>query len=161
MVQRSGQPLPRSILLSMNFLQRTALKNVGIFRRSGMKSRIEKLKEEIESRNSKLDFESYSPYDIADMLKLYLRELPEPVLTSKLAETFISIYKGNQSTNQLINQSINTSINQAVNQLINHPINQSTNQSVDQLIIQAINQSSSQWINQSINQSFISRSITL
>lgn len=59
-----------------------------------MKSRIEKLKEEVEDRSGKLDFESYSPYDIADMLKLYLRELPEPLLTSKLAETFISIYKG-------------------------------------------------------------------
>lgn len=97
MVQRTGQPLPRSILLSMNFLRRTALKKVGIFRRSGMKSRIEKLKDEIDSQNSKLDLDSFSPYDVADMLKLYLRELPEPLLTSKLAETFISIYKGDIS----------------------------------------------------------------
>jgi len=58
-----------------------------------MKSRIENLKREIESGNSKVDFELYSPYDVADVLKQYLRELPEPLLTSKLAETFISIYK--------------------------------------------------------------------
>ena len=94
MVQRTGQPLPRPILLSMNFLQRTALKKVGIFRRSGMKSRIENLKKEMESGSSKLDLDSYSSYDIADVVKQYLRELPEPLLTSKLAETFISIYKG-------------------------------------------------------------------
>ena len=59
-----------------------------------MKSRIEALKKEIESGSSKLDLESYSPYDVADVVKQYLRELPEPLLTSKLAETFISIYKG-------------------------------------------------------------------
>lgn len=38
------------------------------------------------------DFEGLSPYDMADMLKQYFRELPEPILTSKLAETFISIF---------------------------------------------------------------------
>ena len=102
MVQRTGQPLPRPILLSMNFLQRTALEKVGIFRRSGMKSRIEALKKEIESGSSKLDFESYSPYDVADLVKQYLRELPEPLLTSKLAETFISVYKGELLTNARI-----------------------------------------------------------
>ena len=59
-----------------------------------MKSRIEKLKDELESEVSKVDFDSYALYDIADMFKQYLRELPEPVLTSKLAETFIAIYKG-------------------------------------------------------------------
>lgn len=35
-----------------------------------------------------------SPFDIADMLKEYFRDLPDPLLTSKLAETFISIYSG-------------------------------------------------------------------
>lgn len=38
------------------------------------------------------DFEGLSPYDMADMLKQYFRELPEPILTSKLAETFITIF---------------------------------------------------------------------
>lgn len=38
------------------------------------------------------DFEGLSPYDMADMLKQYFRELPEPILTSKLAETLISIF---------------------------------------------------------------------
>lgn len=40
------------------------------------------------------DFEGLSPYDMADMLKQYFRELPEPILTSKLAETFITIFTG-------------------------------------------------------------------
>eukprot|EP00794_Sanderia_malayensis_P006972 gene6972-7757_t len=91
--QRTGYALPLYILLAMNFLTRNALTSVGIFRRSGMKSRIEKLKDETESGRVKVDFSQYTVYDIADVLKQYLRELPEPVITTKLAETFIAIYK--------------------------------------------------------------------
>ena len=36
-----------------------------------------------------VDYSEYSGYEIADMLKLYFRELPEPLLTSKLSEALI------------------------------------------------------------------------
>ena len=39
------------------------------------------------------DFEEYAIYDIADVLKIYFRELPEPLLTAKLADTFLSIHQ--------------------------------------------------------------------
>ena len=35
------------------------------------------------------NFAGFSPYDVADMIKLYFRELPEPILTSKLSEMLI------------------------------------------------------------------------
>ena len=38
------------------------------------------------------NYEDVSPYDIADMLKLYFRELPEPLLTNKLSEILIAIH---------------------------------------------------------------------
>ena len=31
-------------------------------------------------------------YDVADMLKQYFRDLPEPLLTTKMSETFITIF---------------------------------------------------------------------
>ena len=37
------------------------------------------------------NYEDFSVYDIADMIKLYFRELPEPVLTTKLSEMLIII----------------------------------------------------------------------
>lgn len=37
------------------------------------------------------DFEGFSPYDVADMIKLYFRELPEPILTGKLSEMLIML----------------------------------------------------------------------
>lgn len=91
-LQRSGQPLPQSILFAINYLQRSAVDAVGIFRKSGGKQRINHLKEMIEGDPDNTDFEGLSPYDMADMLKQYFRELPEPILTSKLAETFITIF---------------------------------------------------------------------
>ena len=39
-----------------------------------------------------MNYEGMLAYDVADMLKQYFRELPEPLLTPKLAETFISLF---------------------------------------------------------------------
>ncbi|XP_032223242.2 rho GTPase-activating protein 7 isoform X3 [Nematostella vectensis] len=91
-LQRSGQPLPRPILCAINYLQRTCVESVGIFRKSGGKQRINNLKDMMEDNPEHTDFEGMSPYDLADMLKQYFRDLPDPILTSKLAETFITIH---------------------------------------------------------------------
>lgn len=38
-------------------------------------------------------FDSMQAYDVADMFKQYLRELPECLVTNKLSDTFLSIYQ--------------------------------------------------------------------
>lgn len=40
-----------------------------------------------------VSYEGQSAYDVADMLKQYFRDLPEPLLSSKLSETFLQIYQ--------------------------------------------------------------------
>ncbi|KAJ7356191.1 Dynein light chain Tctex-type [Desmophyllum pertusum] len=100
-LQRTGQPLPQSILFAINYLQRSAVDAVGIFRKSGGKQRINHLKEMIEGDPDNTDFEGLSPYDMADMLKQYFRELPDPILTSKLAETFITIFSSIPSDSRM------------------------------------------------------------
>lgn len=40
-----------------------------------------------------VDYEGQSAYDVADLLKQYFRDLPEPVFSSKLTETFLQIYQ--------------------------------------------------------------------
>ena len=37
------------------------------------------------------NYENFTAYDIADMIKLYYRQLPEPVLTTRLSEMLIVI----------------------------------------------------------------------
>lgn len=46
--QRSGQPLPQCVLFAMRCLRRNAKTAVGIFRKSGVKSRIMKLRNDLE-----------------------------------------------------------------------------------------------------------------
>ena len=37
------------------------------------------------------NFDSFSAYEVGDVMKLYFRELPEPLMTSKLSELLIVI----------------------------------------------------------------------
>ena len=47
-LQRTGQPLPQCMLYAMRCLRRTARDAVGIFRKSGVRSRIQKLHSQVE-----------------------------------------------------------------------------------------------------------------
>ncbi|XP_006632828.2 stAR-related lipid transfer protein 8 isoform X2 [Lepisosteus oculatus] len=92
-VQRSGQPLPQSIQQAMRYIRSRCLDQVGIFRKSGVKSRIQMLRQLNENSPDHVSYEGQSAYDVADMLKQYFRDLPEPVFTGKLTDTFLQIYQ--------------------------------------------------------------------
>lgn len=92
-MQRTGQPLPQHILEAMRFIRKLAPTEVGIFRKNGNKSRINKLKECM-NKNEKITFHSddITPFDIADTIKLYFRELPECLITNKLSDILLTNY---------------------------------------------------------------------
>uniref|UniRef100_A0A8D2KZL0 StAR related lipid transfer domain containing 8 n=1 Tax=Varanus komodoensis TaxID=61221 RepID=A0A8D2KZL0_VARKO len=92
-VQRTGQPLPQSIQQAMRYIRSQCLDQVGIFRKSGVKSRIQALRHMSETSPDHVNYEGQSAYDVADLLKQYFRDLPEPVFTSKLTDTFLQIYQ--------------------------------------------------------------------
>ncbi|NXI38063.1 STA13 protein, partial [Galbula dea] len=92
-VQRTGQPLPQSIQQAMRYLRSQCLDQVGIFRKSGVKSRIQALRHMNETSPDHVSYEGQSAYDVADLLKQYFRDLPEPIFTSKLTDTFLQIYQ--------------------------------------------------------------------
>ncbi|XP_060102380.1 rho GTPase-activating protein 7 isoform X1 [Heteronotia binoei] len=92
-VQRTGQPLPHSIQQAMRYLRNQCLDQVGLFRKSGVKSRIQALRLMNENSMGKVSYEGQSAYDVADMLKQFFRDLPEPLMTNKLSETFLQIYQ--------------------------------------------------------------------
>ncbi|KAK2112693.1 StAR- lipid transfer protein 13 [Saguinus oedipus] len=66
---------------------------VGLFRKSGVKSRIHALRQMNESFPENVSYEDQSAYDVADMVKQFFRDLPEPLFTNKLSETFLHIYQ--------------------------------------------------------------------
>ncbi|XP_074864304.1 stAR-related lipid transfer protein 8 isoform X1 [Carettochelys insculpta] len=92
-VQRTGQPLPQSIQQAMRYIRSQCLDQVGIFRKSGVKSRIQALRHMNEASPENVNYEGQSAYDVADLLKQYFRDLPEPIFTSKLTDTFLQIYQ--------------------------------------------------------------------
>lgn len=71
---------------------------VGIFRKSGVKSRIQNLRQMNETSPDNVCYEGQSAYDVADLLKQYFRDLPEPIFTSKLTTTFLQIYQRESPT---------------------------------------------------------------
>ncbi|XP_015861273.1 stAR-related lipid transfer protein 13 isoform X3 [Peromyscus maniculatus bairdii] len=92
-VQRTGQPLPQSIQQALRYLRSSCLDQVGLFRKSGVKSRIHALRQMNENFPENVSYEDQSAYDVADMVKQFFRDLPEPLFTNKLSETFLHIYQ--------------------------------------------------------------------
>ncbi|KAK0096350.1 hypothetical protein PV326_005698 [Microctonus aethiopoides] len=92
-LQRTGQALPKCIQIALRWLRANALDQVGIFRKSGVRSRIQKLKVMTEVQGDNINFDDQQAFDVADLVKQYFRELPEALLTNKLSETFIAIFQ--------------------------------------------------------------------
>ncbi|NXI53199.1 RHG07 protein, partial [Chloroceryle aenea] len=92
-VQRTSHPLPIGILQALDYLRSHFLDQVGLFRKSGVKSRILSLREMNETSPNNVCYEGQSAFDVADMVKQYFRDLPEPIFTSRLCESFLHIYQ--------------------------------------------------------------------
>lgn len=101
-----GQPLPKCIEDALRWLRSHAVDQVGIFRKSGVRSRIQGLKTMLEARACFITFDDQQAYDVADMVKQYFRELPEALLTTKLSETLILIFQCTYNTTKAGNSSI-------------------------------------------------------
>lgn len=92
-LQRTGHALPKCIQIALRWLRANALDQVGIFRKSGVRSRIQKLKAMTETQGDNINFDGQQAFDVADLVKQYFRELPEALLTNKLSETFTAIFQ--------------------------------------------------------------------
>lgn len=96
-LQRTGQTMPMAVRAAFRWLQLNSLDQIGLFRKSGVKSRILKLKQLIEFAETVNEclsiYDTQQAYDVADMLKQYFRDLPECLLTNKMSETFAAIFQ--------------------------------------------------------------------
>ncbi|XP_069366287.1 rho GTPase-activating protein 7 isoform X2 [Paralichthys olivaceus] len=101
-VQQTGETLPPSILRALVHLRSKCLDQVGLFRKSGVKSRIQFLRELVESNPDGVSYDGQSAFDVADMVKQYFRDLPEPIFSSKLCESFLHIYQYFPKDQQLL-----------------------------------------------------------
>jgi hypothetical protein len=74
----------------------TAMRNMdmsveGVFRKNGNIRRLREMQEEIDAKGCEaVDLTRESPVQVAALLKKFLRDLPDPVLTQKLHKLFIT-----------------------------------------------------------------------
>ena len=120
-----GLSLPPFIENALIYLIQNGINSVGIFRKSGVKSRITALRQKLEQMISKKEFykkidessqfeccfpnldysscEDYCVYDVADMIKMWLREIkPQPLINKQIISAFKEMSSGNSNPSELI-----------------------------------------------------------
>ncbi|KAK3578376.1 hypothetical protein CHS0354_025470 [Potamilus streckersoni] len=104
-----GIELPAIFRECIDYIEEHGLLCEGIYRISGVKSKVQHLKE-CYNRGEPVYLEEHEPNIVASLLKLFLRDLPEPVLTNALmpkfeeASTIKSEKKRVESFHKLINE---------------------------------------------------------
>eukprot|EP00064_Thunnus_orientalis_P010722 superscaffoldBa00001481_g10749 len=74
-------------------IERRALKMKGIYRVNGVKTRVEKLCQAFENGKELVELSQCSPHDISNVLKLYLRQLPEPIMPFRMYNSLMGLAK--------------------------------------------------------------------
>eukprot|EP00794_Sanderia_malayensis_P017573 gene17573-19325_t len=92
-------PIPKFLVEAVNFLK-PHLKTEGLFRKSGSLARQRTIREQVQNGGScALDISQ--SHDIANLMKQFLRELPEALLTSQLHGSFIKCLNLNTLNEQI------------------------------------------------------------
>uniref|UniRef100_A0A8D0CKB3 Rho GTPase activating protein 6 n=1 Tax=Scleropages formosus TaxID=113540 RepID=A0A8D0CKB3_SCLFO len=82
--------VPRLVDSCCQHLEKYGLQTVGIFRVGSSKKRVRQLREEFDrGADVRLD-EEHSVHDVAALLKEFLRDMPDPLLTRELYAAFVS-----------------------------------------------------------------------
>ncbi|XP_063746821.1 rho GTPase-activating protein 45 isoform X2 [Eleginops maclovinus] len=85
--------IPFIITKCISEIERRALKMKGIYRVNGVKTRVEKLCQAFENGKELVELSQCSPHDISNVLKLYLRQLPEPIMLFRLYNNLMGLAK--------------------------------------------------------------------
>uniref|UniRef100_A0A671U8M6 Rho GTPase activating protein 45 n=1 Tax=Sparus aurata TaxID=8175 RepID=A0A671U8M6_SPAAU len=85
--------IPFIITKCISEIERRALKMKGIYRVNGVKTRVEKLCQAFENGKELVELSQCSPHDISNVLKLYLRQLPEPIMPFRLYNNLMGLAK--------------------------------------------------------------------
>uniref|UniRef100_A0A4W4HC90 Rho GTPase activating protein 45b n=1 Tax=Electrophorus electricus TaxID=8005 RepID=A0A4W4HC90_ELEEL len=89
----SSDGIPFVIKKCICEIERRALRMKGIYRVNGVKTRVEKLCQAFENGKELVELSQSSPHDISNVLKLYLRQLPEPIVPFRLYNSLMGLAK--------------------------------------------------------------------
>ncbi|XP_041948595.1 rho GTPase-activating protein 45 isoform X1 [Alosa sapidissima] len=92
-LQGSSDSIPFIIKKCILEIEKRALKMKGIYRVNGVKTRVEKLCQAFENGKDLVELSQASPHDISNVLKLYLRQLPEPIMPFRMYNSLMGLAK--------------------------------------------------------------------
>ncbi|XP_075994136.1 rho GTPase-activating protein 29 isoform X2 [Genypterus blacodes] len=95
--RNSPDGIPFIIRRCTSEIENRALNLKGIYRVNSAKSRVEKLCQAFENGKDLVELSELYPHDISNVLKLYLRQLPEPLILFRYYNDIISLAKESQS----------------------------------------------------------------
>ncbi|XP_066479745.1 rho GTPase-activating protein 29 [Tiliqua scincoides] len=98
--RNSPDGIPFIIKKCTSEIESRALNVKGIYRVNGAKSRVEKLCQAFENGKDLVELSELYAHDISNVLKLYLRQLPEPLILFRLYTEFIGLAKESQNINE-------------------------------------------------------------
>ncbi|XP_063154364.1 rho GTPase-activating protein 29 isoform X2 [Candoia aspera] len=98
--KNSPDGIPFIIKKCTSEIEIRALNVKGIYRVNGAKSRVEKLCQAFENGKDLVELSEVYAHDISNVLKLYLRQLPEPLILFRLYNEFIGLAKESQNINE-------------------------------------------------------------
>ncbi|XP_041459043.1 ralA-binding protein 1-like isoform X2 [Lytechinus variegatus] len=79
--------LPKIVRECIDYVEEYGLATAGIYRLSGVKSKVEALKAQY-NNDEKVNLRDHDPTIVTSLFKLYLRELPDTILTSRFTPVF-------------------------------------------------------------------------
>ncbi|XP_061121458.1 rho GTPase-activating protein 29-like isoform X1 [Syngnathus typhle] len=94
--KNSHDGIPFIIRKCTSEIETRALDMKGIYRLNGAKSRVEKLCQAFENGKDLVELSDHYPHDISNVLKLYLRQLPEPLILFRYYNELIGLAKESQ-----------------------------------------------------------------
>ncbi|ETE72732.1 Rho GTPase-activating protein 29, partial [Ophiophagus hannah] len=98
--KNSQDGIPFIIRKCTSEIESRALNVKGIYRVNGAKSRVEKLCQSFENGKDLVELSELNAHDISNVLKLFLRQLPEPLILSRFYNEFIGLAKESQNINE-------------------------------------------------------------
>lgn len=90
-IAEGGVKIPVKIEQLISKIEMHGLYAEGIYRKSGVNSKIKELKQKMSEMvlSTELDYESYNVHVLANVLKSFLREMPEPLLSFDRYDDFL------------------------------------------------------------------------
>ncbi|RWS27370.1 minor histocompatibility protein HA-1-like protein [Leptotrombidium deliense] len=92
-LESQGEEVPKIVVKCIEEVEKHGQTIQGLYRVSGVKSKVEKLCQSFQNGADSVDLSDVHPIVISSVLKLFLRQLPEPLLTFRLYSEFIRVAK--------------------------------------------------------------------